>query len=155
MKINWKVLSVSLIAVYFVALIGGLFTSSSVNSLWYNSVKPSITPPNYVFPIVWNVLFFLIALSLYLSWISAKKKSKKKIVFVFGLNLFLNFLWSAIFFAMQNPLLAFFELILLWLSIIAMIFTTYRINKTSSYLLIPYFLWVSFAGILNYLIAFA
>ncbi|MFH1325517.1 MAG: TspO/MBR family protein [archaeon] len=156
MKINWKILIVSLLLVYSVAFFGSLFTSQNVNSSWYDSVKPAITPPNYVFPIVWNILFFMIALSLYFSWNSAKKKSwKKSIAIIFGINLFFNVLWSWLFFGLQNPISAFFELIALWLSIISMLVLTWRVNKISFYLLIPYFLWVSFAGILNYLIAFS
>ena len=123
--------------------------------LWYQSIKPSFTPPNYVFPIVWNILFFLIAISLYLAWTSAKKKEmKRKIAAVFGMNLLLNFLWSFLFFAKQNPVGAFFDLIALLITIVAMIYTTYKVNKTSAYLLVPYLLWVSFAGFLNWIIAF-
>jgi len=155
MKINYKVLIISLIVVYSVAFFGGLFTSQNVNSEWYESTKTSLTPPNFIFPIVWNILFFLIAISLYLAWTSAKNKTTKKtIAIIFGINLFLNFAWSIIFFGLQNPKGAFIELIVLWISIVAMIYTTYRINKTSSYLLIPYLLWVSFAGILNWMITF-
>lgn len=154
-KINWNVLIVSFVSVYFVALLGSVFTSSSANSQWYDSIKPAITPPNFVFPIAWNIIFFLVALSLYVSWTSAKNKgAKKAIAIVFGTNLLLNVLWSFLFFAKQNPLGAFFDLIALWLTIAAMIYMAYRINKTSSYLLIPYLLWVSFAGILNWLIVF-
>jgi tryptophan-rich sensory protein len=153
-RFNWKVLIISLVVVYVVAYIGSIFTSSSTGSLWYQNIKPSITPPNWVFPIVWNVLFFLIALSLYLSWVNSEKKEKPKVALIFGLNLFLNILWSLFFFGMRNPELAFFELILLWLSIILAIFSVWRIKEPASYLLIPYLLWVSFAGILNYLIAF-
>ncbi|MCX6749782.1 MAG: tryptophan-rich sensory protein [Candidatus Pacearchaeota archaeon] len=154
-RINWRVLIISLIIVYAVTFIGGLFTSGSVNSSWYQQIKPSITPPNFVFPIVWNVLFFLIAISLYLSWINAKsKKEKISITRVFGINLFLNVCWSVLFFGLKSPSLAFFELILFWISIIFMIKVTLRINETAGYLIIPYLLWVSFAGILNYLSAF-
>ncbi len=155
-KINFKVLILCLVAVYSFALLGSLLTSSNVNSSWYDSIKPSITPPNWVFPVVWNILFFLIALSLYLSWMKAKsRKTKKKLVLVFSINLILNVLWSFLFFYLQNPLFAFFELIVLWLSILAMILVSYKINKVSSYLLIPYIVWLSFASILNYLISFA
>ena len=152
-KINVEVLLVSFLAVSLVAFIGGLITSASVDSLWYAIVKSSITPPNWVFGIVWSVLFFLIALSLYLSWIS-EKKNKIKIILVFGVNLVLNILWSLFFFGMQNPPLAFFELIALWLSILLMIFVVHRINITASYLLLPFIFWVSFAGALNFLSAF-
>ena len=152
-KINFKLLIVCLILVYATAFIGSIFTSSEVNSNWYNSVKPSITPPGYIFPIVWNILFFLIAISLYLSWNSAKNKSQKiKIASVFAINLFLNAFWSYLFFTLKNPVASFIELNFIWISILAMIYTTYKINKNSAYFLIPYFAWVSFAGILNYLI---
>ncbi|MBU1988743.1 MAG: tryptophan-rich sensory protein, partial [Nanoarchaeota archaeon] len=85
-RINWKVLIVSFVIVYLVAFVGSLFTSPVTDSEWYDSIKPSITPPGWVFPIVWNVLFFLIGLSLYFSWINAKKLDvKKKLVIVFGI----------------------------------------------------------------------
>lgn len=154
-KVNWKVLIASLIIVYGVAFIGSIFTSANVDTQWYQSIKPAITPPNYIFPIVWNILFFLIALSLYFSWINAKnKKLKSKIILVFSVNLFLNILWSVFYFGLRSPIIAFFELIFLWVSIIAMIYVTCKIDKRAAYLLIPYLLWVSFAGILNYLSAF-
>ncbi len=146
MKINWKVLIFALILVYLVAFTGSLFTSS--NSDYYETVKPSITPPNYVFPIVWNILFFLIALSLYFSLTESKNN---KIITLFSINFLLNILWSFFYFYLQNPLLALVDLILLWFSILILIFSTYKISKKASYLLWPYFLWVSFAGILNYL----
>lgn len=153
-RLNWKVLIISLIIVYAVAFIGSLFTSSNVDSEWYESIKPEITPPNYVFPIVWNILFFLIALSLYFAWASAKKKDKNKILIVFGINFALNILWSILYFSLQNPFASFIELIFLWFSILAMMFVTYRINKIASYLLVPYLVWVGFAGVLNWLSAF-
>jgi len=154
-RVNWKVLISSLVIVYAIAFAGSIFTSSSVNSSWYESIRPSITPPNWVFPVVWNILFFLIALSIYFAWMSAKNKStKKSITILFGMNLFFNFLWSYLFFGKQNPQAAFIDLILIWISILSLFVLTYRINKKSFYLLIPYFLWVSFAGVLNYIIAF-
>jgi len=151
-RINWKVLIISFIVVHLAALIGSL--STNADSEWYDSVKPSITPPNYVFPIVWTILFIFISLSLYLVWMNSKKNQKKAIGIVFGINLILNALWSYLFFGLQNPLAAFYELILLWISIISMLILNYRINKSGFWMLMPYFLWVSFAGILNWLIAF-
>ena len=153
-RINWKVLISSLIIVYLVAFIGSLFTAPVTDSEWYDSIRPEITPPNWVFPIVWNILFFLIAISLYISWVNAKKMEKKKVALVFGINFILNILWSVFYFGLKNPASAFYILILLWFSILTMIFVTCKIKKSSAYLLIPYLLWVSFAGILNYLSAF-
>jgi len=151
-KINWKTLIISFVIVYLVAATGSIFTSQNVNTDWYQTIKPSITPPNWVFPVVWNFLFFLIAVSLFLSWISAKNKiSKIKIGIAFGTNFLLNIIWSFLYFGLKNPLYAFFDLILLWLSIAGMIYITRKVNKKAAWLLVPYFLWVSFAGILNYL----
>jgi len=150
-KINWKVLVTCLVVVYSVAFIGSLFGDTGG---WYESTKSSITPPNWVFPIVWNILFFLIALSLYLAYTSSNKKERWKIVAVFEINLVLNLLWSIFFFGMRNPLLSYIDIWPLWLSIWFIVFITYKINKTSAYLLIPYLLWVGFAIVLNHLIAF-
>jgi len=151
MKINYKVLIICILLVYAVAFVGSIFTSGNTGSQWYLENKPSITPPNYVFPIVWNILFFLIALSLYFAWIKTNKKQKKKVALVFGANLFLNVLWSFLFFTLQKPLLAFFDLLLLLATIVLMISTTYKIEKKPAYLLIPYLVWVCFAGVLNWL----
>jgi tryptophan-rich sensory protein len=151
-KIKWKVLIWSFIAVYAVALIGSLLTNNAVNSSWYQSVKPQFTPPNIVFPIVWTALFFLIFISLYLSLVSAKNKHVKlKLEFIFGINLLLNIFWSFFYFFIKNQTLAFVDLILLWISILAMIYITAKVNRKSALLLFPYLLWVAFAGILNYL----
>ncbi len=154
-KLNWRVLIISIIVVYAIGFLGSLFTSSSVNSSWYQNLKPIITPPNWIFPIVWNILFLLIALSIYFSWTGTKSKElKKDIIISFGINLILNFLWSLVFFGLRNPALAFLELIILWISIAELLELTYKINMKAFWLLVPYITWVTFAGILNGLIAF-
>ncbi|MBS3089029.1 tryptophan-rich sensory protein [Candidatus Pacearchaeota archaeon] len=153
-RINWKILALSFLVVLLVAAAGSLFASSKRNTEWYQSIKPEITPPNYIFPLVWNILFTLIAISLYIAWTSSSPKQKNKLILFFGINLALNLVWSIIFFTLKNPALAFAELILFWLSIIYILIITYKINKISAYLLVPYLLWVTFAGYLNYLIVF-
>jgi translocator protein len=151
-KINWKILLLSLFTVYGTAFLGSVFTSSGVKSFWYLTVRPSITPPNWVFPVVWNILFFMIFISLYICLTKAKdKKSSSKAEIVFGINFLLNFLWSLFYFGLRNPLFAFLDLILLFFSILAMIRITWKINRKASWLLVPYLLWIVFAGLLNYL----
>ncbi len=149
-KRNWKVLVISLLVVYAAAFIGSIFTTGNTNSTWYTENKPSFTPSNFIFPIVWNILFLLIALSLYLAWINAEKKEKKKIAWIFAINLVLNALWSFLFFTMKNPFLAFIDLLLIFATIILMIWITGRISRKASWLLVPYLIWVAFAGILNF-----
>jgi tryptophan-rich sensory protein len=140
---------VCIVIVFIIAFLGSIFTSSGVNSAWYNSIKPSITPPNFVFPIAWTVLFIMIAFSLYYAW--DIKKQRTKVAVIFGINFALNVLWSYLYFGIQNPLYAFYDIIALLLSIALMIFVLWKIEKRSSLLLIPYFLWVCFASVLTYL----
>jgi tryptophan-rich sensory protein len=154
-KINWGILFLSLVTVYGTALLGSLFTSPGVKSFWYMTVRPSITPPDIVFPITWNILFFLIFISLYISLTKVKdKKTFSKIEIAFGINFLLNFLWSFFYFGLRNPLFAFLDLIFLFFSILAMIRITWKINRKASWLLFPYLLWILFAGLLNYLSIF-
>ncbi|OIO80840.1 hypothetical protein AUJ84_02545 [Candidatus Pacearchaeota archaeon CG1_02_32_132] len=150
-KINWKVLIFSFLAVIVVSLFGALFTGS-VKSGWYDSVRPNIAPPNWLFGPVWAVLYILIAISLYLALVNSKKDSRWKVGIVFAVNLIANGLWSYLFFGLHQVLFAFSDLILIWATIIVMIIYTWKIDRKAAYLLIPYFLWVSFAGVLNYLV---
>jgi tryptophan-rich sensory protein len=148
---NPKLLVYSALAVVLAAIIGSLFTKIDA---WYEAVKPAIAPPNFVFPIVWTILFALLAVSLYLSLLNADKKERKILIILFAINLVLNVLWSALFFSAQNPAIAFADLILLFISILLLIQLTWKVSPLSSWLLLPYALWVSFAGLLNYVIAF-
>lgn len=156
-KFNLKVFIICLLVVFLiVGGIGSLFTSSNTNTAWYSSIKPSITPPNWVFPIAWNILFLLITFSLYFAWVNSKnKEQKKKVALIFGINFILNILWSVLFFGLKYTRLAFIEIILFWISILTMILITRKITKKSSWLLLPYLVWVAFASVLNYLAAFA
>jgi len=148
MKIRWNILIASFVIVFLVASVGSYFTQN-VKTTWYETIKPGITPPNFVFPIVWSILFALIALSLYFSWNKAKDKSE--LALAFRANFFVNITWSVIYFYLKNPLFAFFNIILLIASIGILIYVTRKTDKLSSWLLVPYLLWGLFASILNYL----
>jgi benzodiazapine receptor len=155
-KFNLGVFIICLLVVFLiVGGIGSLFTSSNTNTTWYSSIKPSLTPPNWVFPIAWNLLFLLISFSLYFAWMNSKnKEQKKKVALVFAINFILNILWSVLFFGLKLTQLAFFEIILFWFSILAVMLIVNKISRKSSWLLVPYLLWVAFASVLNYLAAF-
>jgi len=152
--VDWnkiKVLAVCIFASYLAGIIGSAFTTEGIRSGWYETIKPEIAPPNYVFPIVWNILYILIGISLYYAWGSAGKGEKKIVAALYGANLFLNALWSYFFFAIRELFIALIVLGLIWASILGIMIFMWRINKKATYLMLPYFLWVSFAGILNYL----
>lgn len=144
----WKLI-ISLILPFLAMSMGGLFTASSVSTWYIELQKPGFNPPSWVFGPVWAILYLLMGISLYLIWVN---KFNKPAFIAFGVQLFLNVLWSIIFFGMKLPLLAFIEIILLWVAILTTMIYFYRLNKISAYLLIPYLLWVSFATVLNFFI---
>ncbi|MBS3078528.1 tryptophan-rich sensory protein [Candidatus Pacearchaeota archaeon] len=147
-KIDWKLLIVCLFISFFVCYIGSGFT---VIDDWYYSVKPVITPPDYIFPVVWTILFFLIGLSFYFSIKKCSKELQNKMVVLYSINFAFNIAWSFFYFTAHSPLFAFITIILLILSIISLMLVNWKKARTASYLLIPYLIWVCFAGILNFL----
>ncbi len=129
----------------------GIVTQSSITT-WYPTIeKPSFNPPNWIFAPVWTALYIMMGIAAGLVWnlIESKREEVRSALIFFAIQLALNSLWSFLFFGLKNPLLAFIEIVLLWL----MIYETYnkfnKLNKIAGYLFIPYLLWVSFATILN------
>ncbi len=131
------------------AVVGATIT---VLDEWYYSLaQPAWAPPDYAFGIIWTVIFALIALSGFIAWHRfASRKAMDTVLGMFALNGFLNLLWSFLFFRLQRPDWAFYELILLWLSILLLIVYCGRHSKLSAILLVPYLIWVTIAGVLNY-----
>lgn len=129
--------------------VSGYATATGITD-WYVYInKPSFNPPNYLFGPVWTILYLLMGISLFMILNSPKNQLRKKAVIIFCVQLALNFFWSFLFFKFQLLGLAFIEIIIIWLSIITMIITFHKINKTAAYIQIPYLLWVSFASVLN------
>ena len=141
----------SIIICQVAGLIGSIFTTPQIDT-WYASLnQPSFAPPNWIFGPVWILLFLLMGIALYLIWQKKFHKKKVQIAWAFFIGqLFLNILWSVLFFGLQSPLLAFVEIIILWLAIVGTIYYFYRLNKWAGYLLLPYILWVTFAAVLNF-----
>jgi translocator protein len=131
------------------AVVGGTIT---VIDSWYFSLQqPDWAPPAFAFPIIWIAIFAMAAIAGVLAWERAPTRRDVEITIgLFALNGFLNLSWSFIFFRLQRPDFAFYELIALWLSIAALILFCGRFSRTSALLLLPYLIWVSIAGTLNY-----
>lgn len=126
---------------------GGMDVYSSVN-------QPQLAPPPWLFPVVWTILFVLMGISAALVY-TDKEASKEQIrsaLSVYAVQLAFNFFWSLIFFNMRAYLFAFIWLVVLWILIIVMIIRFYSIRKSAGLLQIPYLLWVTFAGYLNFMI---
>ena len=117
-------------------------------------VKPPLTPPSILFPIVWSILFLLMGVSAARIWLKRKedRRTADNALTVYGSNLVINFLWSIIFFNFRQFLFAFIWLILLWIVILRMILAFRKLDKPAAYLQIPYLIWVTFAGYLTFAI---
>lgn len=147
-KINIKQLAISLAISLGTGFLSGLISMLGAES-FKKAVKPPLTPPDLVFPIVWSVLYILMGISAYIIYRS-DDMDKTKALFIYGAQLLVNFFWPIFFFNFSAYLFAFIWILLLWLLIILMIKSFYPISKTAALLQIPYFLWVSFAAYLNF-----
>ena len=148
MRIEWKKLLICIAIPLAVGGLSALFTSGNMDL--YNEInQPSLAPPGWLFPVVWTILYVLMGIALYIVVITKTRDDKRRAIISFGVQLFFNFFWSILFFNARAFLFAFVWLIFLWLAIIANIYFFYKINKNAGKLLIPYLVWVTFAGYLN------
>lgn len=149
-KSSWTSLVVFLSVVFGIQIIAGYVTSTSV-STWYAQLqKPVYNPPGWIFGPVWTLLYVLIAIS---GWMVERQRRfnlRDPLWQIYTIQLLLNFLWSLLFFGMHRPDLAFLGIIFLNLAILITIFMFWKVNRIPAALLIPYYLWVSFAGLLNF-----
>ena len=144
-----------LISIAIPLITGGLsaFITRGDMNLYSRINQPPLSPPGWIFPVVWSILYTLMGISLYLVWNSSANMNEKRRAFIFfATQLFLNFIWSPIFFGMQQFLLAFTVLIFMWIFALGMIINFYKISKPAGLLQIPYLLWLTFAGYLNFAI---
>lgn len=132
--------------------VGGLATLVSGGMSDYgNLVQPPLSPPGWVFPIVWTILYLLMGWASYRVLESGKSPEKiRNALILYGLQLFVNFLWPIVFFRFSMFLTAFFVLLVLWVLILLTIRAFSRLEETAGDLLLPYLLWVTFAGYLNF-----
>ncbi len=151
----WKKIKPYLIGIAIPLAVGGLAALWTKDSMeMYKTVtKPDLAPPGVVFPIVWSILFLLMGISSALVYKTEPPARDRKIaLWLYGIQLAVNFFWNPIFFNLQAFLFALIWLVLLWVLLLAMIVAFYRVNKPAAYLQIPYLLWVTFAGYLNWMI---
>src|SRR5208283_250058 len=127
--------------------IGSLLTTPAV-SPWYASLrKPSWTPPNWLFGPVWTILFLAMAIAAWLVWRKVGLTAAPMQLFL--LQLLLNVAWSALFFRLRSPGLAFAEIVMLWFAILATSIEFWKVVTAAGGLLFPYLIWVSYAAALN------
>ncbi len=131
--------------------IGSIFTMPAIPTWYAGLTMPEFSPPAWVFGPVWTVLYILMGIALYLVWSKGwGHKNVQVATAIFGVQLVLNVLWSFVFFGMQAPFFAFIVILFLWVAILMTIVAFDRVSVPAAILLVPYFLWVSFAAYLNY-----
>ncbi len=149
MNVNWKK---RLVCWAIPLAVGGLAALLSGGMDTYQVInQPPLSPPGWIFPIVWTILYLMMGEASYRILISdADSFAKKRALIAYGVQLFLNLVWPLFFFGGQMYLTAFIVLVLLWVAIFITLRWFSQIDESAGDLLIPYLLWVTFAGYLNF-----
>jgi tryptophan-rich sensory protein len=148
MKRNWKVF---LLCLFIPLAVGGLATLLSGGMSDFASLnQPPLSPPAWVFPVVWSILYLLMGYASYRVLTSGQPEEKiRRALLVYGAQLLLNFLWPIVFFRFEMYLTAFFILLALWLLVFFTMWLFSKLDETAGDLLLPYLIWITFAGYLN------
>lgn len=155
MTVNWSTLAVLVLFVMVclgVAGAGAFFTAGSVNQ-WYPILqKPSWTPPSWLFGPVWTILYLMMAVAAWIIWRNRDLNNVRGTLGLFAFQLALNAAWSPLFFGLKSPLAGLLDIIPLWTAILGTLLAFWKISPLAGALLVPYWLWVSFAAVLNFAI---
>ena len=141
-----------IIAVLIVEAVGAIsswLTKAGVDRYIETVVKPPITPPSFIFPIVWGILFALMGIGVARIWLKPQSDDRTKSLIIFAAQLAVNVIWTLVFFNLQTFGIAFIIILLLLALILLMILSFSKLDKLAAKLQIPYFLWVLFAAYLN------
>ncbi len=148
-KYDWKPYAFWIIFAEVVGALSGWLTRKGTKIYNETVVQPPLSPPSIVFPIVWGVLFALMGIGAARIYMVSASNDRSRSLLLFLIQLAFNFFWSIIFFNLQNFGFAFAWLMVLWVLIILMIRSFYKVDKLAAWIQIPYLLWVTFAAYLN------
>lgn len=150
MKLDKRLLAVCIAIPLLVGAVASLLTGGGME-VFATVEKPPLSPPGWLFPVVWTILYTLMGISSYLILTSdADESAKEGAIRVYGLQLLVNFLWPTFFFNFRWYGFSFFWLLLLWFLVVVMILRFWKINKLAAYMNIPYLIWLTFAAYLNW-----
>lgn len=146
---DWLVLAGFIALCLGAGAVGSWFTMPALD-VWYAALrKPSWNPPNWVFAPVWTALYLTMAVAAWMVWRRAGVGAARTALILFAVQLILNVAWSALFFALRSPALGVAGIVALWAALVATIVSFGRISAGAVWLMIPYLVWVTFAGALN------
>lgn len=153
----WNKLKPYVISIAIALAVGGLaaFLTRDNMDIYGRINTPPLSPPAALFPVVWTILYILMGISAAIVYVNRDEnlQAAEDGLKIYAVQLLANFGWSIIFFNFEAYWLAFIWLVLLWWLILKMIAEFRQINEVAAYLQIPYLIWVTFAGYLNFMIA--
>lgn len=147
MKYFWSIL-VSILVCLGVGFSASYFQAESLDTWYLYLDKPQITPPNYVFPIAWTLIYICMGASFGIIWHLPPKRFNS-LLGLFALQLLLNFTWSILFFKLENPALGFINIVALDMAVVLYALRAFKLNRLASALFLPYILWLALATYLN------
>lgn len=150
-KINFLPLMISIIIPLAVGFLSAFVTRNYMNS-FDTLTKPRLSPPAWLFPVAWSILYILMGIACYMM-IRSRNPLKFYAIILYALQLFFNFFWSIIFFNQQTYWFALFWLMVMWIIIFALVLLNIRVSLSAMFLLLPLLAWTTFAAYLNYSIA--
>ena len=146
---RYPALALFLLATFAAAALGSAATFPSVNTWYLTLVKPSWTPPGWLFGPVWTILYVAMSIAGWRAWRKSDGPSRRGVLIVYATQLTLNALWSVLFFGLRRPGLALVDILLLWTVLILALVRYGRADRLAGFLWAPYVAWVSFASALN------
>ncbi|GAB3382057.1 tryptophan-rich sensory protein [Spongiibacter taiwanensis] len=136
----------------FCAAAVGAVASVDAGTFYSQLQRPAWAPPGWLFGPVWTVLYAMMGVSAWLVWCTQAGASMRRALVLFSAQLAVNALWSWLFFAWHQGALAFLNILVLWVLLVATLIGFWRLRSLAAWLLVPYLLWVGFAGLLNFAI---
>ena len=149
LKRNWKIYAIWIIIAEAVGALSGFLSRNGMELYSSMIAQPPLSPPAFLFPIVWGVLYALMGFGAAQISLAPSSPQRSKALNIYVAQLVVNFFWSLIFFNAQAYGLAFLWLLLLWVLVLAMILSFRKVDPLAAYLQIPYLLWLTFAAYLN------
>jgi len=148
-KKQWKIYVFWVVFCVAVGALSGFLSADATAQYGALAIKPPLSPPSWVFPVVWTVLFILMGISVARIWMLKPSKRRGKALNLFFAQLIVNFFWPLLFFNAQAYGFAFLWLILLWILVLEKIWNYWWLDNIAAKLQFPYIIWLSFAAYLN------
>ena len=154
MNLDFKKIGKIILAIIIPLAVGGLSALITMNQmeLFETVAKPPLAPPRWLFPVAWTILYILMGIASYLLYIADTEEGREALV-LYGVQLFFNFFWSIIFFNLEAYWFALIWLFIMWIIILLLLIKSKKVDERAFWLLLPYFIWTTFAFYLNFGIA--